>query len=150
MAIRFRIRKLFALVTVGAFACWEPSCWIRLGVVRIFAELWFFYVGVAALTAAPLFFVTRKRVEWCWWELLVLFLPFIVWRHLMFSGFAGGKSLANLGSEPIYIALFVPVTASLRVVLSRYIPVRACACTFVLTMLIAAVAVYFIMPPLSE
>lgn len=112
--------------------------------------VWAMHTGIAGVLTAPVVFLSRKRVRWRYWELLVLVLPFSVWSVLMFSELSTGrKSLANL-VEPLYFAAAVPLGALVRVVVGTRIPERVCAGGLIAGICIVAGAVFFLVPPLPE
>ena len=64
--------------------------------IRAALYLWSIYVGIGVVLTAPVVFLTRRRVEWQWWDLAGFILPFWVWMWLMTNS-SRPKSLANLG-----------------------------------------------------
>ena len=108
--------------------------------------IWSMHAVVGAGLAGPILFFGRKRVGWANWELLVLIVPFCVWTALMLSPLSSGrKSLANIG-EPIYISFAMPVLALLRVAIARRLSERVYAASFVTSLSIVAIAVFFMVP----
>ena len=112
--------------------------------------IWAAQAAFGAVLSAPILFFGRKRIDWSFWELLGLVVPFCVWAALMLSPLsAGRKSLANLG-EPVYISFAMPVLALLRVIIGRRISERVYAASFIAVLIVVAVAVFFLVPFLQE
>jgi len=111
--------------------------------------IWLIHAVIAGVLSAPVVFFGREKVDWRYWELLVLILPFGVWCLLMFSNLSTGKSLANL-SEPFYFAFAVPVAAIVRLAVGSQIPQQLCAAFLVAAICVVAAGVFFIVPPLPE
>ena len=112
--------------------------------------IWLVHAAIAAVLSAPVVFLSRRRVHWRYWELLVLVLPFTVWAILMFSELSTGrKSLSNL-IEPFYIAAAIPVVVLVRVVVGSRVPERVLSCFLIAVMCIVAGGVFFFVPPLAE
>jgi peptidoglycan/LPS O-acetylase OafA/YrhL len=111
--------------------------------------IWLMHAGLAVVLTAPIVLLSLGRVEWRWWEASVFVLPFVIWAMLFTSELSLGKSLANLG-EPFYFGFAIPAAALLRVVMARRVPERLCGAILVAAVCGAAVAVFFLTPPLPE
>jgi peptidoglycan/LPS O-acetylase OafA/YrhL len=90
--------------------------------IPLFLIAWAIHLLVAAVVVAPVVVFTRNRVNWRFWELLALVLPFCIWLALMLSDrSAGSKSLSNFVVEPGILAATVAIGALARGAISRRI-----------------------------
>src|SRR5262249_44126530 len=82
---------------------------------QIAGLLWLWHLGLALVPFSPVIWLGRRRVTWRLIVFLVFFLPFAIWFALMLSPLAlGRKTLANLGGEPLFFAITVPMVVVLR------------------------------------
>ena len=107
-------------------------------------EVFGFHAGVALVLTAPVILWGRKRVHWYFWELLAFVVPYLIWWGLFFMDLKM-KSLANL-AEPIFISLFLPVAAIVRVRIGGSTKERSVALRLQVTLCVIAIAVYFVVP----
>jgi hypothetical protein len=113
------------------------------------AWIWFLHAAIAGLLTMPIVLFSAQRVRWQWWELSAFFVPFGLWTTFLFSELSVGKSLANLG-EPLYFSFAIPAAALIRVAAGPGPAERVLAVTLLLAVCGMAVAVFFLVPPLSE
>lgn len=119
----------------------------KLGVIL---WIWFVHAAIAAALSAPIVFLSRARVNWHYWEALALVLPFATWTLFSFSSLAEGKkSLSNL-SEPVYLAIAIPIIASIRVIAGPRIPEGLFAGILLAVLCTLAAVLFFVIPPLPE
>ena len=113
-------------------------------------RIWLVHAAIATVLSAPIVFFGRKRVDWQWWELSALVLPFTVWSLLLFSDLSiDRKTLANLG-EPVCFSLAIPLAALARVALGTRVGQRVCAGCLISALCVTAAGVFFFVPPLPE
>lgn len=103
-----------------------------------------------AIVTVPIIAMGRRRVDWRFWECSGLVLPFACWGVLMDLAVADlPKSLANV-AEPLYFAPAVPIAAMIRILLGRRFPQPVVAGILIALACAAAIAMYFLCPPLPE
>ncbi len=99
--------------------------------------VWVVYAVIARGTSAPIVLLSWNRVRWTALDLLVLVVPFLVWRSLMDHNGGRGKSMANF-AEPWLIAFAVPVAALIRVAVGKRFSSTVCSSMFVLLLSLVA------------
>jgi hypothetical protein len=120
-------------------------------VVRVLLILWPMHVVAGVALAAPIVFLGRKRAHWRVWELSLLVLPFTTWWLLIASPLSDNfKSLANLGIEPLLVALVVPVATLLRVAVGASVSQGLFAAVLILASCAAAAGIFALVPGLPE
>jgi hypothetical protein len=108
---------------------------------------WLIHVVIAMILSYPIVLLGRKRVRWSLWELLATIIPFGVWMLLTLSEFGTKKETGNL-IEGFCLALGVPIAATVRVGIGSRVPQRICAAALIALLCVAAVALFFLVPPL--
>ena len=109
--------------------------------------MWLCFAVPASVFAAPFVAFTRRRAHWEVWELAALVLPFLV---LLFAPNASEKGLGNLFTEPVYLALFVPLAALIRCLVWRKPFTRLAASTLIIGLCGAAIFISYTTPWIGE
>ena len=115
---------------------------------ELLARLWAAHAALALVIVAPLVWLTRRRVQWHWWEFLALLLPFTIWWALM-STTLRPKSIANLG-ECGYISVGIVAAAVVRAILGKHGDRRLVPIMLLLGVVAASIGTYFFTPPWPE
>ena len=90
--------------------------------------VWLLYLLAAVPLSLAIWYFGRKRVEFRWWELSVLILPFAVWLGVS-TWSSSGKGLGNFILEPLLLGGAVPIAAVIRVIVGGAINPKLTACT---------------------
>jgi hypothetical protein len=112
------------------------------------AYVWERFALVTAAALAPIVFLSRRRVEWRWWELASIVLPFGLWCVLSLL-VPRPKSMANIGEIGI-LMLGIVALAVLRVAVGRQPASLRLAWLGQIGLLLLVTIVYFTTPELPE
>ena len=111
---------------------------------------WIVQIVVATILLLPIMRLSRGRVHWRAYELVVFVVPFAIW--FVLSAFTGlrWKSFSNVLIEPALFALAIPLAVAARAFFAPQISQRAWFAALLSGVTVAALTVYFIVPGLPE